>query len=60
MLNKAHKNKQKMANALIAAKEAVLSEDNPAAADLLLRLDAAETGVQVLEALDLYDQDVVG
>jgi len=49
-----------MANALIAAKAAVLSESNPAAADLLLSLDAAETGVQVLEALDLYDQDVDG
>jgi hypothetical protein len=49
-----------MANALIAAQAAVLSEGNPAAADLLLRLDAAETWVQIQEALDLYDQDVAG
>jgi hypothetical protein len=49
-----------MANALIAAKAAKLAKKNPAKAALLLRLDAAETGVQVLEALDLYDQDVDG
>ena len=49
-----------MADALISAQAAVLSEGNPAAADLLLRLDAAETGVQIQKALDLYDQDVAG
>jgi hypothetical protein len=47
-----------MTNDLILAKAA--AQPTKAAADLLLRLDAAETGVEVLEALDLYDQDVAG
>jgi hypothetical protein len=46
-----------MADILIAAQAATISKEDPATANLLLRLDAADTASQVEEALGLYDMD---
>lgn len=45
-----------MINSSIETKAEMLSSFNPAAAELLLALDKAETGSEVAEALDSYDQ----
>lgn len=46
-----------MASALITAKAANLAEFNPAAANLLIRLDKATNGSMIQEALDSFDED---
>lgn len=47
-----------MTNLSVLTRAASLSEANPAASELLIQLDKAETGTQVVEALDAYDTAV--
>lgn len=48
-----------MSNLSITVKAAALAEVNPAAAQLLVDLDNAETSAEVVQALDNYDSSVV-
>jgi hypothetical protein len=44
-----------MANLSVLTQAANLADTNPAASELLIELDNAETAAQVIEALDNYD-----
>lgn len=47
-----------MANLPMLVKVASLQSYDPSAAQLLLNLDKAETGLEIIEALERYDQEV--
>lgn len=52
------KTPENMANISVLIRAAALSEFNPAAAELLIQLEATETSSQVLAALEAYDTTV--